>query len=213
MSQLSFLANPEDLGLTSCLEKYAAIEIVTIDGLLDLVSELKNAEPSAITAKVRGGNMFLNVGSNTHTDIENSYNINNLWNLEIVRVDKNLYAFYLKPLNIEAISAYKTGLMRFAKKYFNNNADLDIWIRYDWITKVFYLKEFARVLNCPAKIEAMKVYTTLFSKLDYSRWTEEYNWDMPTISFIYRKYIKIQLNNHLSKIRTIRSSSNECSKR
>lgn len=212
MNQLSFLANPEDLGLTSCLEP-AELELIDVSELIDLVHELVTSDPAAITSKVRSGKMFLNVGSDTHTDINDSYSINSMWDLEIVRVDKNLYAFHLKPLNIEAISAYKTGLMRFARKYFSNTSDLDIWVRYQWITKVFYLKEFARVLNDPSKIEAMKVYTTLFSKLDYSRWIEEYNWDMPGISFIYRKYIKIQLNSHLGKIRTIRSSTNEYAKR
>lgn len=212
MNQLSFLANPEDLGLTSCLEP-ATLELIGVNELIDLVHELITSDPAAITSKVRSGNMFLDVGSNTHTDINDSYAINSMWSLDIVRVDKDLYAFYLKPLNIEAISAYKTGLMRFARKYFNNTSDLDIWVRYQWVTKVFYLKEFASVLNSPAKTEAMKVYTTLFSKLDYSRWIEEYNWDMPGISFIYRKYIKIQLNSHLSKIRAIRSPAGEYTKR
>ena len=212
MSQLSFLANPEDLGLTSCLRP-TNLEIIESCELIDMVHELVTSDPAAIISKVRSGKMFLNVGSNTHTDINDSYTINSMWNLDIIRVDKNLYSFYLRPLNIEAISAYKTGLMRFARKYFNNTSDLDIWVRYQWVTKVFYLQEFANVLNDPAKIEAMKVYTTLFSKLDYSRWIEEYNWDMPGISFIYRKYLKIQLNSHLSKIRTIRSSTNEYAKR
>ena len=212
MSQLSFLVNPEDLGLTSCLRP-ADLEIIEPQELIDIVHELMTSDPAAITSKVRSGKMFLNVGSSTHTDINDSYTINSMWNLDIVRVDKDLYAFYLRPLNIEAISAYKTGLMRFARKYFDKTSDLDIWVRYQWITKVFYLQEFANVLNDPAKIEAMKVYTTLFSKLDYSRWIEEYNWDMPGISFIYRKYLKIQLNSHLSKIRTIRSSANDYLKR
>ena len=212
MNQLAFLANPEDLGLTSCLEP-ANLELIDSAGLIDIVHELVTAKPADITSIVRSGKMFLNVGSSTHAGINDSYNINAMWDLDIVRVDKNLYAFYLKPLNIEAISAYKNGLMRFARKYFHNTPDLDIWVRYQRVTKVFYMKEFASVLNCPSRIEAMKVYTTLFSKLDYSRWIEEYNWDMPGISFIYRKYIKIQLNNHLSKIRTIRSSADEYLKR
>lgn len=115
MSHLSFLANPENLGLTSCL-KPSNVELIDVYDLIDIVHELRAASVEAITSKVRSGKMFLNVGSNTHTDIKDSYDINPLWSLEIVRVDKNLYAFYLKPLNIEAISAYKTGLMRFAKE-------------------------------------------------------------------------------------------------
>lgn len=202
MSQLSFLVDPDDVGLTSCLQK-PNIELMNKEELDEMVDKLRDCPANALNSIVKTGRILLHMGVDTRQGYEEPYIISDSWKLCIFRVLKNLYVFILQPTNITAISSYKTGLSRIAKSHLNNSVDLDVWIRYNWVTKLFYLKEFALVIETPQHTEAMLVYTPYYSRSDYLRWIEEYSWPMPAIGFTYRKYLNAHVITHVSKLKSI----------
>lgn len=206
MSQLSFLVNPDDVGLTSCLEK-PTVELIEVDALHDILHTLRDYRVDVINNIVRQGRMFLNKGVNTRQGFNDFYRINDSWRLVIQRVSRDLYVFNLEPITIDAISSFKNGLNKVAKRHLENNMDLDIWVRYDWMTKIFYLKEFAKVVTDPDLVKAMNIYTTLYSRNDYLEWAKEYKWPLLSMSFTYRKYLKIHVTSHCNKIKSITKST------
>ena len=202
MSQLSFLVNPDTVGLTSCTNK-PNVELMDVAELHDILHTLSDQRISDINNVVKQGKMFLAKGVNTRQGFNDFYHINDSWRLTIQRVSHDLYVFCLAPITIDAVSSFKNGLNKVAKRYITNNVDLDIWVRYDWATKIFYLQEFARVIADPKLIEAMNIYTTLYSRTDYLQWAEEYKWPLLNMSFTYRKYLKIHVTTHNNKIKNI----------
>lgn len=202
MSQLSFLVNPDTIGLTSCIDK-PVMELMEVTELHEIIDILKNHRVDVINNIVKQGKMFLVKGVATRQGFNDFYHINDSWRLTIQRVSRDLYVFCLTPITIDAISSHKNGLNKIAKNYISNNVDLDIWVRYDWATKIFYLREFAQVIENPSLVKAMNIYTTLYSRNDYVVWAKEYNWPLMGMSFTYRKYLKIHVTSHNNKIKNI----------
>ena len=202
MSQLSFLVNPDDVGLTSCLEK-PNVGLMEVDELHETLYTLRNYKVDIINSVAKQGRLFLNKGVKTRQGFNDFYRINDSWRLVIQRVSRDLYVFNLEPITIDAISNFKNGLNKIAKLYLKNNIDLDVWVRYEWMTKIFYLKEFAVVVSDRNLINAMSIYTTLYSRANYLEWAKEYNWPLLSMSFTYRKYLKIHTTYHSSKIKSI----------
>lgn len=204
MSYFSFLSTPDKIGITSCVDgELEEIPILTHQNILTYGKALSECNASIINQQANKGKLFLLGKVNTLDGYQKEYKINDCWMFEAQRASKDTWYFMLKPIDINAVYNYKMGLKKIARKHLTNSVDVDVWIRYDKVSKIFYLKEFGAVVNDSNLIKAIMNYTEHFSTTDYQRWIEHYEWSFPTMSYIHRLYLKRHIQQYVKHVKKL----------
>lgn len=202
MSYFSFLSTPDKLGITSCVDGATVeIPILTHQDILNYGKLLSECNAAIINQQANKGKIILVGQVKTQDNYQKQYKINDDWEFEAQRATKDTWYYILKPLSINATYNFKCGLKKIARKNLVNAIDIDIWVRFDKVSKLFYLKEFGEVINDSNLIKAIMNYTELFSTTDYQQWVEHYNWTYPTMSYIHRLYLKRQVQLYVKQIK------------
>lgn len=204
MSYFSFLSTPDKLGITSCVDGGTVeIPILSHQDILTYGQSLAECNATIINQQANKGKIVLVGQVKTQDGYLKEYKINDDWSLEAQRASKDVWYYMLKPTSINAIYNYKVGLKRVARRHLTNSIDVDLWVRYDKISKLFYLKEFGTVINSSDLIKAIMNYTELFDTVDYHRWIEHYDWTYPSMSYIHRLYLKRQVQQYVKHIKKL----------
>lgn len=198
MNEQIMFVNPLNAGLTSSSDQANLKEVNPTD-LPNILSSIGQLSSQDLDRHACSGEIVLNaiylepnLGKIEHT-------ISKDWCVVSERYRKDLFIFRLSPLTLKATNAYKKGLDVIAEPFIKDKTDRELWVRYDYFTKIFYLKEFSEVIKSDSLIEAVKVYSSLFTKQEYLRWVKEFKWPFPTLTYILRKYLKFHVERHLFK--------------
>lgn len=202
MSYFSFLSTPDNLGVTSCtLGEHTTIKTLSPDEVAHFAQALSRCNASMINQQAAKGRIVLIGKTSTLDGYEKEYPVNDDWVFHAQRANQNTWYYLLKPLNIMATYHYKTGMRKIARKHLNNVVDVDLWVRYDRISKLFYLTEFAKIIDDPKLTKAMLKYIELFDASDYEQWVEHHGWIYPEMSYIHRLYLKKHVSQYCRQIK------------
>lgn len=202
MSYFSFLTMPNKLGVTSCIRgDYEDLPILTNDDILDYCSKLADRNVTIINQQVAKGRIVIIGRVEAMNDYQKVYPINDQWQLESHRANKKTWLFLLQPTHISSTYHYKIGMKKIAKTFLNNAIDVDLWVRYNKQSKIFYLEEFAKVIDQPKQITAIMKYTELFSVSDLRDWVDTYEWQYPDMNYTHRLYLKRHVTQHLKSLK------------
>lgn len=193
MSYFSFISTPEKLGICSCVDGGSVeIPLLTHQDILNHCKSLQNCNNEIINQQANKGKIILVGKVITQTGYLKQYPINDNWSFEAVRAAKDAWFYVLKPATLTATYNFKVGMQKIARKHLTTNADIDVWVRYEKLSKIFYLKEFGEVIKKPDLIRAIMNYTELFDKEEYKEWLKHHEWPYQ-MSYAHRLYMKRQV--------------------
>lgn len=201
MSYYAFITRPDSLGITSCVSNEFDCSILSAAQLEECVEKLRNSNPSNIHHLVTRGKIIIVGRTTTMEGYLKEYVVNDEWKLTALRYNRDTWFYKLTPTHITSVYSYKQGLRKIAKTYLENAIDINLWICYDKDTKIFCIEEFSKILASPILTTALAYYTPLFSVKETEAWQDHYQWNLPEVSFIYRKYLKRQLEQHQARIK------------
>lgn len=202
MSYFSFLSTPDALGVTSCISgEHNNIENLSSDQILSYANALAKCNTSMINQQAAKGKIVLVGKTSTQDGYLKQYPINDDWMFQAFRATHDCWYYLLQPRNICATYHYKTGMRKIARKRLTNAIDVDVWVRYDRLSKLFYLDEFAKIVDSPDLTKAILKYTELFDATDYASWIEHYGWIYPEMSYIHRLYLKKHVSQYCRQIK------------
>lgn len=195
--------NPNDVGLTSVLSKpnLKRLDSIKLD---EQLNHLKEKFKDKFNELAEEGKIFVDGTHYNLNFVKSEYEINEDWKLVSERYRRNIYLFRLEPLTISATLKFVLGLQKIAKAYLTNQLDIDIWVRYQHNSKIFYLKEFSEILGEPITIEGLEIYTNLFNEEQYKKWCEVYHWKYPSMTYTMRRYLKYHMSFHQNKLKKIK---------
>lgn len=202
MSYFHFLASPIKLEITSCVsEGEVELPYLTHNDLLEYAHAIALSNLRVLNQYVKKGRFIIRGYVDTQVGYQKTYAINEDWSLEACRATHSRWYYVLKPNNIQQLYHLKNGLQFIAKKFFNNAIDVDVWVRYEQMSKLFYIKELAEILDDPTQIKAITNYTELFSRKDVQEWMNHYGWKYPEMGYKHRLYLHRHVRAHLKMLK------------
>lgn len=199
MTKFNFLVNPDSLGLTSCLS-HGSFAILMREDLADIMNILRTATIEELNEAVTNGRVCINKFITSRFGYNDNYRLNDEWKLKLTRIGMNLYTFILMPYTSAGLTIHNNGLRSIAKQYIISDRELMVWVDYPWLSKLFYLKEYAKVIVDGNLISAIGKYKVSFSMKEYFNWVEDNNWSIGHTHPVFRKYLKQQMEYRSSRL-------------
>lgn len=192
MSNLQFLVDPNNLGITSSRVE-PTLELLYRDDLTNILNELKSTNEEVLVELVASGKICVNKIITGRFGYNDNYKINDNWVLRLIRCSRSVFVFMVFPTNTSGLEKHRQGLEVIAKQHIKDKTQLNIWLDYSWFSKLFYLSEYALIINDDKLRKAIEEYDPAFDRVQYLKWINDTEWNLGHIHAIFRKYLKHQL--------------------